>query len=83
MKNPIRPVYRDHNSKRLPYPTGKHPEINDPSYILSKNIPKTSPLRVGRGCYSKLLNYNIEKHTVIAPPTPKWRSVGIFFRKYI
>ena len=31
MRNPMWPLVKLHNSKRLPWPTGKHPEINYPS----------------------------------------------------
>ena len=56
MNNPISALFRGHYSKRLPYPTGKHPKINDPLYILSKKYTKTSPTRGGRGNYSWLLD---------------------------
>ena len=51
MKNPIWPPLRGHNSKRLSWPAGSHPEINDLSYILPKKYTKTFPLRVKRDSY--------------------------------
>ena len=59
-ENPIWPLFRGHNSKRLPYPTGKHPEINGSSYILSKKYTKTSPTRDGRGYYGRLFDYVVQ-----------------------
>ena len=56
-ENPIWPLFRGHNSKRLPYPAGNHPEINDPSNIHSKKYITTSPIRGRRRYYGGLFDY--------------------------
>ena len=54
-------MFRGHNSQRLLYPAGKHPEINDQSYLLSKKYTKTSPTRVRVGIMVGFLDYMVTK----------------------
>ena len=48
-ENPIWPLLRGNNSKRLPYPAGNHPEINDHHIYFLKNISQHPQLGVGGG----------------------------------
>ena len=57
LKNTIWPPFRGNNSKRLPRPTGKHPKINDPSYMLAKKYTKPSPGGLFEG-FLKFDKYN-------------------------
>ena len=47
LENPIWPPFRGHNSKSLHQAIGKHPKIDDPSYMLAKKYTKPSPPQGG------------------------------------
>ena len=64
-KNPIWPPFKGHNSKRLHLSIGKHPEINDPSYMLAKKYIKPSPGGGGGGVTVGFLTNTAADHQIL------------------